>query len=186
MIPRQLRPKQIADTLTYVRLIIALLIVLVGISQGRHGLSTALLLLLAGWATDTLDGQLARKDLNSRKTWIGEHDIIVDVMLALSMMIYFSLSGFTPLWLTMFCALYLLAVTFILRGWTLYAMFIGLSYGTTLLVSFLYAQSLFYILALYIVIMLVTTWNHCWENILTFFSGFKNIGMRDTVKKKPV
>lgn len=183
---RQIRPKQIADTLTYLRLIIALLIVLVGIAQGRNGLSTALLLLLAGWASDTLDGQLARKDTLSRKTWIGEHDIIVDVLLGLSMMIYFSLSGFTPLWLTMFCILYLITVTLVLRGWTLYAIFIGLSYGTILLVSYLYATSLFYIFALYILIMLLTTWTHCWENIRAFFAGFKDIETREAVKKKPV
>ena len=179
----RIRLKMIADVLTLTRLSIALLIILVGISWGHKGLSTALLLLLLGWMTDTVDGQLARKDTESKDSWIGDNDLIVDVLLALSIMIFFSIGGIIPLWIAVFCLIYLIMITLVLRSWTLYVIFIGFSYGTSILVSLLYSPRFFYVFLLYIAIILLTTWNHCWENIQAFFAGFKTTKVREPLKK---
>lgn len=180
------RLKVIADLLTYSRLVIAMSIIIVGITMGRAGLSTALLLLLIGWLTDAVDGTLARRDTQSKQTWIGDNDIIVDVLLASSMIVYFSLSGFISIWISLCYFVYLFAVTFLFAGWTLYAISIGFSYGTILLVSLLHSPRFFLIYSLYIVILLVTTRDHCWENIRSFFTGFKAIEIRKPPLKRRV
>lgn len=177
------RLKTIADMLTYTRLILGLLIIGVALTRGAEGLSLALLLLLLGWGTDTLDGQLARRVPDRRHSWIGDNDIVVDVLLSFSIMFYFTLGGYIPVLLAVFCLIYLIAVIFVLQGWTLYAIFVGISYGSVLIVSLLHSPRFFLVFMLYIVVMLITTWSHCWENIMSFFTGFKSIEARQPQKK---
>ncbi|UCD37455.1 MAG: CDP-alcohol phosphatidyltransferase family protein [Fidelibacterota bacterium] len=180
-----IRPKLIADILTFIRFFIALSIIFVSLTRGQDGLHTALLLLLLGWMTDTVDGQLARRDPGAKHTWIGDNDIIVDVLLALSILIFFSLSAMIPFWLTVFYLVYLILAVFVFTGWTLYAAFIGFSYGTCLLMSYLHSPRFFVVFLLYIAFMLLTTWSHCWENIQSFFTGIKAIDLRESSKKSP-
>ena len=177
------RLKTIADILTYTRLIIGVLIIGVALTRGAEGLSLAMLLLLFGWGTDTIDGQLARRVPDRRHSWIGDNDIVVDVLLSFSIMFFFTLGGYIPVLLAVFCLLYLIAVTFIFHGWTLYAIFIGISYGSVLIVSLLHSPRFFLVFMLYIAVMLITTWSHCWENIVSFFTGFKSIEARQPPKK---
>lgn len=180
---RRIRLRLIADALTFIRLCLALLIILTGIIRGYEGLSLALLLLLLSWMTDALDGQLARRDTESKGSRIGDNDLIVDVLLGFAMMVFFTLSGIIPFWIMVFCLIYLIMITFVLSGWTLYAIFIGVSYGTSLLVSLLHSPRFFYVFMLCIAIILLTTWSHCWENIQAFFTGFKVIKVREPLKK---
>ncbi len=178
-----IRLRLIADTLTFIRLCLALLIILTGIIRGYEGLSLALLLLLLSWITDALDGQLARRDIESKGSRIGDNDLIVDVLLGFAMMVFFTLSGIIPVWIIVFCIIYLIMITFVLSGWTLYAIFIGVSYGTSLIVSLLHSPRFFYVFMLCIAMILLATWNHCWENIQSFFTGFKAIRVREPLKK---
>lgn len=177
------RLKTIADILTFTRLVIGAMIIGVAFILGAEGLSLALLFLLLGWGTDTLDGQLARRAPDRRHSWIGDNDIVVDVLLSFSIMFFFTLGGYIPILLAVFCLLYLFTVTFIFQGWTLYAIFIGISYGSVLIVSLLHSPRFFLVFMLYIAVMLITTWSHCWENIMSFFTGFKSIEARQPPKK---
>jgi phosphatidylglycerophosphate synthase len=183
MTSRKAPLKAIADILTFTRLIIGILIIVVALTQGREGLSLALLLLLLGWGTDTLDGQLARRVPDRQNTWIGDNDIVVDVLLSFAIMFFFTLGGYIPVLLAVFCLIYLIAVIFVFSGWTLYAIFVGISYGSVLIVSLLHSPKFFLVFLLYIAIMLITTWTHCWENIMSFFTGFKSIEARQSQKK---
>lgn len=183
MTSRKAPLKAIADMLTFTRLVIGLLIIGVALTRGHEGLSLALLLLLLGWGTDTLDGQLARRVPDRQPSWIGDNDIVVDVLLSFAIMFFFTLGGYIPVLLAVFCLLYLIAVTFVFHGWTLFAIFIGISYGSVLVVSLVYSPRFFLVFMLYIAIMLITTWSHCWENIMSFFAGFKSIEARQPPKK---
>jgi phosphatidylglycerophosphate synthase len=169
--------------LTFTRLVIGLLIIAVALIRGPEGLPLALLLLLLGWGTDTLDGQLARRVPDRQPSWIGDNDIVVDVLLSFSIMFFFTLGGYIPVLLAVFCLIYLIAVIFVFHGWTLYAIFVGISYGSVLIVSLLHSPRFFLVFMLYIAIMLITTWTHCWENIMSFFTGFKSIETRQAQKK---
>jgi len=59
----------------------------------------AALTLLVAWATDVLDGPLARRDPRDIRTWIGDHDLEADVTVALGVWIYLTLAGFLSPWL---------------------------------------------------------------------------------------
>jgi phosphatidylglycerophosphate synthase len=53
---------------------------------------------LIAWLGDSLDGPLARR--SRRPTLLGRYDFFFDVTLTWSALIYVTLSGFLPVWLT--------------------------------------------------------------------------------------
>ena len=55
----------------------------------------ALLLLLLGWEIDFLDGHLARR-YKEEPGWIGEYEILFDLVLCLGSLAYLGLAGFIP------------------------------------------------------------------------------------------
>ena len=61
-----LRIKTVADTLTVLRVFLALWIFWLGITAGPSALPMAVTLLVLCWATDLLDGPLARRDREDR------------------------------------------------------------------------------------------------------------------------
>ncbi len=86
--------KTIADTLTAGRFFVALLIFWLGLRVGRSALPNVTLALVLGWASDVLDGALARRDPNKRRTWLGDNDLGVDVCVALGLLCYLTFSGY--------------------------------------------------------------------------------------------
>lgn len=86
--------KRFADGLTMVRVFLALVMVCVGLTLGRPGLDTTAVLLIVAWATDLLDGPLARRARWNRQTWIGDHDLEADVFLSLGLLGYLILGGY--------------------------------------------------------------------------------------------
>ncbi|MBL7075228.1 hypothetical protein ISS37_08340 [candidate division KSB1 bacterium] len=97
---------------------------------------------LIAWVTDTLDGTLARKDHRGSHTWIGDNDLIADVLLALSTIIYFTVSGIISLWISVFYFDFILLVTFVFTSQTMFVTFIALAYALYLLVSYFSAPRL--------------------------------------------
>jgi len=86
--------KTIADTLTVGRFLIALIIFWLGLRIGQPALPTITVALVLGWASDLLDGALARRALNQRRTWVGDNDLSVDVCVALALLCYFAFSNY--------------------------------------------------------------------------------------------
>jgi len=84
--------KVVADTLTWLRLLLGPGLAVVGIFGGAQALPLAAALLIAGWATDGLDGPLARKAAQPQ-TWIGHHDLLVDVSFSLGVWLYLSFAN---------------------------------------------------------------------------------------------
>jgi cardiolipin synthase len=89
--------KTLADTLTAIRLLIAIWIAWLGITGGQNALRMATIALILAWATDALDGPLARRDPSQRETWIGNHDLHVDMVVACGVLVYLTAAGFVPL-----------------------------------------------------------------------------------------
>ena len=75
--------KALADALTLSRALLGGTLVWVGLVLGSEGLPLALCALVAAWATDVLDGAVARRDPTPRRSWVGEHDVIFDVCVAM-------------------------------------------------------------------------------------------------------
>jgi phosphatidylglycerophosphate synthase len=86
--------KTIADTLTAGRFLLALLIFWLGLRAGRPALPTVTVALVLGWVSDVLDGTLARRDPNQRRTWLGDNDLGVDVCVALGLLCYLTFSNY--------------------------------------------------------------------------------------------
>lgn len=86
--------KQVADFLTAVRGLIALMIAWLGIRYGADGLALVAWLLLIAWVTDGLDGPLARRSRRQYRTWLGDHDLVIDMTVSGGLIIYLTLSGF--------------------------------------------------------------------------------------------
>jgi len=80
-----LRIKTVADTLTVIRVFLALWIFWLGITAGPSALSTVVTLLM---------GPLARRDPVRQQTWIGDHDLEADLAVALGVLGYLSVSGY--------------------------------------------------------------------------------------------
>ncbi|MBU1670870.1 MAG: CDP-alcohol phosphatidyltransferase family protein [Actinobacteria bacterium] len=91
--------KRVADMLTASRLVIALAVITVGLLFGREAVGIVLMLILIGWTTDVVDGQLARSLETPVQSRIGDNDLAVDLVLDLAGYIYFIACGFlAPVW----------------------------------------------------------------------------------------
>ncbi|MFA6437327.1 MAG: CDP-alcohol phosphatidyltransferase family protein [Candidatus Paceibacterota bacterium] len=97
------------DFFTVLRIPIGIAIAFVGIFFGRNGVTIAYWLLLGGWTTDILDGNIARK-IGKKKTWIGEHDILFDSIMLLGVIFYLGYVGFMSVLLTVVSFVLLLFV----------------------------------------------------------------------------
>ena len=84
--------KIIADILTGSRFIVALALTWLGWTQGIDGWYPATILLIFSWTSDVLDGILARRSKTSLQTWIGRNDLYMDMLVALSLLGYMTLS----------------------------------------------------------------------------------------------
>jgi len=85
--------KQIADLLTYSRGLLALILAFLGLSQGAAGLPLAVYLLLLSWTSDALDGLFARRSHSHVQSWIGVHDLEIDIAVSGGLLIYMVAAG---------------------------------------------------------------------------------------------
>ena len=102
--------KQVADLITSARVLIAVCLVGVGSVQGAAGLPLVAWMMIADWAGDMVDGRIARRSRVQYRTWIGDHDLEVDMAVSVGLLVYLLQSGFVNSWL---------AIAYVL-GWCLY------------------------------------------------------------------
>jgi len=91
--------KLLADILTVSRLFLASAIIGLGFLQGAEALSVVVLLTIAAWTSDVLDGALARHSWVPRHTWIGEQDLFFDMVIGAALLVYMAAVGFMNSWL---------------------------------------------------------------------------------------
>ena len=85
--------RNLADLLTLSRVIIGLVIVSLSLI-GKSAYLSAVILTLAGAATDILDGKVARHYFGGKgEGKLGKHDVVIDIFFLLCVMAYLSLSG---------------------------------------------------------------------------------------------
>lgn len=87
-------PKHLADFVTFARSLLAFGLIWLGWSQGAQALGLAVYLMLVDWTGDVLDGLLARRSRLSHHTWIGDHDLEVDLIVSAGLLGYMMLSGY--------------------------------------------------------------------------------------------
>lgn len=83
-----------ADLVTASRAALAPFLVWLGLSRGQESLPAVVFLMLADWVADLLDGSLARLDKEGKPSWLGGHDLGVDMFVALGLWVYMVAAGF--------------------------------------------------------------------------------------------
>jgi hypothetical protein len=91
--------KQVADLLTYSRGLMALLIAGLGFIGGPQALPLVACLMVTDWCFDSLDGPIARRSREYYHTWIGDHDLQVDMTVSVGLLIYMLGAGYVSWWL---------------------------------------------------------------------------------------
>jgi hypothetical protein len=92
--------KQVADLITSVRVLIAVCLVGVGIVQGAASLPLVAWMMIVDWTGDMVDGRIARRSRVQYHTWIGDHDLAVDMTVSTGLLAYMVLAGCVNVWLT--------------------------------------------------------------------------------------
>jgi hypothetical protein len=143
--------KPLADLLTASRVLMAIQLILLGLTRSSDGLHLAVLLVLISWLTDLLDGRLARRDPNFKPTWIGDHDAEVDLVTSVGVAAYLVFSGYLATWLGLVIVVFLL-VLWILHSrqlaWPIYA----LPYVLLLITAFQDAPLLAWVMVGYLLV----------------------------------
>jgi hypothetical protein len=106
--------KKVADLITAARGLFAIWFAWLGWDQGSLGLPLAVWSLIAAWTGDAVDGPIARRSQEYYRTWLGDHDLEVDIAVSVGLMVYMLQSGFLDLGVA---AGYLLVWVLILWHW---------------------------------------------------------------------
>jgi phosphatidylglycerophosphate synthase len=169
--------KQIADFLTLSRSILSFLFVWLAKDNDPETLPYAIILLLICWITDILDGPLARRSSKKYQNFIGENDILADLMVATGLVIYMVMVGFLHLYIgTAFMIIFL--ILFFRFGYkeSFGMAFQPIVYVYFLWIAFSYAPDYAIWLLVYIFIVTIFSWQRLIkEQIPRFFKGFQDL-----------
>ena len=86
--------KRGADLITGGRLFLGASLAWLGLSRGAAALPTAVWLLLVNWMGDLVDGIIARSSRPYYHTWLGDHDLEVDMAVAAALLAFLVGAGF--------------------------------------------------------------------------------------------
>lgn len=90
--------KQLADLITLSRGLLWIVLTWIGLVYGRSAVPAVCLIMLYSWFSDLVDGSIARRSRIHYHTWLGDHDLEVDMSVAAGLLVYLSLAGyFQPL-----------------------------------------------------------------------------------------
>jgi len=91
--------KQVADMITFSRAMLGLVLAWLGIVFGALAFPLTAWIMFADWVGDMFDGSIARRSRIQYHTWIGDHDLEVDMFVSLGLLVYLMGSGFVAWWL---------------------------------------------------------------------------------------
>ena len=106
--------KQIADLITLSRFFLIFVLVWIGFTRGAEGLPIAGVVLLWSWISDAIDGPTARRSSRSYQSWLGVHDLEIDMGVSVGLLVYLTASGFINPW---FAVLYFVVWAIVFLRW---------------------------------------------------------------------
>jgi phosphatidylserine synthase len=146
-----------------------------GLFLKAQALPWVALLAIAAWTTDSLDGPIARRSRVTANTWIGDHDLLVDVVVATSVLIYMLAAGFVSLYLGLAFSV-LWALLFSRYGLTLSfgALFQVLIYVCFITLSFREAPAAGFLILAWLLVAVVVKWPRFRRELVpAFLAGFR-------------
>lgn len=175
--------KQVADLITMVRALLALFLAWLGLSQGAAGLPLAIWTMIIDWSGDALDGPIARRSRVFYHTWIGDHDLQIDMLISAGLLAYMLSAGFVEVWVA---GVYLLVWLLIFWRWgaasVLGMLFQAPIYGWFVWVAMREVPAIGMWLIVWMVAALVVTWPKFPKMIVPGFLG----GMWELLKNKGI
>lgn len=103
--------KRVADLITWSRALLLPLFMWLGFAHGQEALPAVVVLMILNWTGDSVDGVLARRGSAFVHTWIGDHDLEVDMaisggllgyLVAADLIAYQAAALYVLLWLLLF------------------------------------------------------------------------------------
>ena len=85
--------KQAADFITLSRAVLLPLFVWFGFAFGVDALPAVIWLMMYNWTADSIDGPLSRRSGVEIRTWIGDHDLVIDMLISTSLGVYMVAAG---------------------------------------------------------------------------------------------
>lgn len=169
--------KQIADFITWSRALLVALLIWQGLTKGSEAMPMAMIIVLYNWTADSIDGPLARKGSKFYQSWIGRHDLEIDMLFSTGLLIYLATSGFVS-WPATTLYLILWAILFWWKG---IVHTLGVIYQAPIYVWFIIEalrhdhQFGLWIL-IWLIVAIVVTWPKFPKVIVpVFLTGFKNL-----------
>jgi phosphatidylglycerophosphate synthase len=90
--------KQVADLITFSRGLMAFVLAGLGLLIGEEALPLTAWLMIADWCGDMVDGPIARRSRVYYHSWIGDHDLQVDMTVSVGLLVYMLGSGYVSWW----------------------------------------------------------------------------------------
>jgi len=170
--------KQVADTLTFTRAAIGVIFGWLGLTQGAQGLPQAVLFLTIAWTSDAIDGPVARRSREYYHTWIGDHDLEVDMFVSAGLLGYLWGSGFVSTTVAVVYVLIWVLIFYYLGGIerTLGMLSQAPIYGWFIWVAMRDAPQAGRWLIIYLVAIIVVTWPRFPKEVVPgFLSGIHQV-----------
>jgi hypothetical protein len=172
--------KPLADLITFTRAALSGVLIWLGISRGAEALPLVCWLMIADWMGDALDGPIARRSRVLVHTWIGDHDLEVDITVSFALLIYLLAAGYVDLRIA---AVYLLIWALVFWRWgvprSLGMLIQAPIYGWFLWVAMRDAPQAGGWVIGWIIAVIVVTWPKFPREVVPGFLS----GMRDVVEK---
>ena len=162
--------KQVADLITGARAFLGLFLVWLGWSQGEAAFVLVAWLMLVDWIGDFLDGAFARQNKVIVHTWIGDHDLEVDMLVSFGLLIYLLSAGFVG-WTLVVGYLLLWAVIFWRLGMqpSLGMLFQAPIYALFIWKTFLLAPQVGWSILIWLLVVIVISWPRFPEQVIPGF-----------------
>jgi phosphatidylglycerophosphate synthase len=168
--------KQVADLITIARGFLLVLFPWLAFTQGATSLPWAAVLLAADWTGDVLDGALAKRSGFNQQTWVGAHDLEIDMAVSLGLLIYLLVVGFLNLPVALIYLL-LWGAYFLRSGVprSMGMLFQAPIYGWFIYIAIMHATSAGLMLSAWVIVVVIVTWPRFPQEVIP---GFLH-GMRD-------
>jgi phosphatidylglycerophosphate synthase len=169
--------KQIADLFTFIRALLCPTLILLGILRGAEGLPLAITVMIVSWISDALDGPIARRSRVKYHTWLGDHDLEVDMLVSIGLMVYMLLAGFLDVQIV---GVYILLWVLIIWRWghmrSLGMLFQAPIYGYFIVMSMLLAPNVGGWMIGWILAITIITWPRFPKEVVPgFLEGMKSV-----------
>lgn len=172
--------KRVADGITGFRALLSLAFVWLGLAHGRDGLPWAVVMLLVDWTGDGLDGFLARRSSRQYRTWVGDHDLEVDMAVAAGLLAYMVFAGFVD---PRVAAVYVVLCGLVLLYWQ-FSRALGMLcqapvYGWFIWVALHHAPVAGWTLIVWLATAVIVTWPRFPQEVIPgFLEGMRQVSRR--------